>query len=154
MRTAKDIMTEKVISVHPEAEVLEAAQLLLEHRINGLPVVDHDGYLKGIICQSDLISQQKKIPLPSFFFMLDSAIPLASPKHIEKELQKIAATKVRDAMTLKPLTVDPDTGLEDIATLMVKNNIHTLPVLEQGKLVGIIGKADVLRTLIADGGNR
>lgn len=152
MLKARDIMTKEVISVYPETEVAQAARLLLEHRINGLPVLDQEEHLIGIICQSDLIAQQKKIPLPSFFILLDSVIQLPSIKNIEKELQKIAAITVKDAMTPNPVTVDPDTSLEDIATLMVKNNIHTLPVLDQGRLVGIIGKEDILRTLMSDSG--
>ena len=148
MLKAKDIMTKEVITVNPGTEVVQAAKLLLEHHINGLPVVDNEGFLKGIICQSDLISQQRKIPLPSFFIMLDGFIPLSSPKHIEKELQKMSAIKVSEAMTPDPVTVGPETALEDIATLMVKSNIHSLPVLDQGKLVGIIGKEDILRTLM------
>lgn len=152
MLKARDIMTKEVISVYPETEVAQAARLLLEHRINGLPVLDQEEHLIGIICQSDLIVQQKKIPLPSFFILLDSVIQLPSIKNIEKELQKIAAITVKEAMTPNPVTVDPDTALEDIATLMVKNNIHTLPVLDQGRLVGIIGKEDILRTLMSDSG--
>jgi CBS domain-containing protein len=152
MLRARDIMTKEVISVYPETEVAQAARLLLEHRINGLPVLDQEEHLIGIICQSDLIAQQKKIPLPSFFILLDSVIQLPSIKNIEKELQKIAAITVQDAMTPNPVAVDPDTTLEDIATLMVKNNIHTLPVLDQGRLVGIIGKEDILRTLMSDSG--
>ncbi|MCX5844467.1 MAG: CBS domain-containing protein [Deltaproteobacteria bacterium] len=150
MRKAKDIMTKDVITVEPETEVIHAAKLLLEHHVNGLPVVDKEGHLKGIICQSDLVVQQRKIPLPSFFIMLDSLVPLASPKNIEKELQKMSALTVKEAMTPNPVTIDPETDLEDIATLMVKHTIHTLPVVEQGKIVGIIGKEDILRTLISD----
>ena len=150
MLKAKDIMTKEVITIHPETEVGQAAKLLLEHHVNGLPVVDKEGRLVGIICQSDLIAQQKRIPLPSFFIMLDSYIPLTSPKNIEKELQKMSAITVAEAMTSNPVTVNPGTDLEDIATLMVKNNIHTLPVLDKGKLIGVIGKEDILRTLMSD----
>jgi len=149
MRKAKDIMTKDVITVEPETEVTHAAKLLLEHHVNGLPVVDKEGHLKGIICQSDLVVQQRKIPLPSFFIMLDSFVPLVSPKNIEKELQKMSALTVKEAMTPNPVTIGPETDLEDIATLMVKHTIHTLPVVEQGKIVGIIGKEDILRTLIS-----
>jgi len=148
MLKAKDIMTKNVITVQPDTEVVQAATLLLDHHINGLPVVDEEGHVKGIICQSDLVAQQRKIPLPSFFIMLDSFIPLTSPKNIEKELQKMSAVTVKDAMTPDPITVGPETDLEDIATLMVKHKIHTLPVLDQGRLVGIIGKEDILRTLM------
>ncbi|MBI4634380.1 MAG: CBS domain-containing protein [Deltaproteobacteria bacterium] len=151
MLKARDIMTKEVITVHPDTEVVKAARLLLDHHINGLPVVDKNGRLTGIICQSDLIAQQKKVPLPSFFFLLDSAIPLTSSKSIEKELHKMAAIKVVEAMTPDPITVGPETPLEDIATTMVKHNIHVLPVLDEGRLVGIIGKEDILRTLMSNG---
>jgi CBS domain-containing protein len=148
MLKAKDIMTKEVITVYPDTEITQAAHLLLDKHISGLPVVDKEGRLKRIICQSDLIAQQRKIPLPSFFILLGGTIPLTSARHIEKEVKKMAAITVSEAMTPDPVSVDPETALEDIATLMVKRNIHTLPVLEKGWLVGIIGKEDILRTLM------
>ena len=148
MITAKDIMTTDVITISPETEIAQAAQLLLENRINGVPVVNEAGELVGILCQSDLIIQQKNIPIPSLFTLLDGFIPLTSSKKIDKEVKKIAATKVEDAMTANPVTVTPDTGIEEIAAFMVEKNYHTLPVVDGGKLVGIVGKEDVLRTLI------
>lgn len=150
MLTAADIMTKDVIVVHPETEIVQAARLLLEHHINGLPVVDRDGRLEGIICQDDLVTQQKKIPLPSYFIILDSLIPLTSQRDIEKALKKMAAVTVAEAMTADPVTVGPDTEMEEIATLMVKHNIHTIPVTDRGKLVGIIGKEDILKTLMPE----
>jgi CBS domain-containing protein len=148
MLKARDIMTTEVITVHPDTEIVQAARLMLDKHLGGLPVVDKEGHLKGIICQSDLMAQQRKIPLPSFFVLLDSAIALTSSQQIENEIKKMAAIRVSDAMTPDPVTVDPDASLEDIATLMVKHSIHTVPVLEQGWLVGIIGKEDILRTLM------
>jgi CBS-domain-containing membrane protein len=126
---------------------------LLEQRINGLPVVDDKGKVVGILCQSDLIAQQKKMPIPSLFTFLDGLIALTSMKQIEKEVRKIAATVVADAMTPDPVTVEPDTGIETVAALMVDNSFHTLPVIEDGHLVGIIGKSDVLKTLTAPQGS-
>jgi len=148
MITAKDIMTTDVITISPETEIAQAAQLLLENRINGVPVVNDVGELVGILCQSDLIIQQKNIPIPSLFTLLDGFIALTSSKKIDKEVEKIAATTVEDAMTARPVTVNPDTGIEEIAAFMVEKNYHTLPVVDAGKLVGIVGKEDVLRTLI------
>ncbi|MCE5264856.1 MAG: CBS domain-containing protein [Deltaproteobacteria bacterium] len=148
MVKAREIMTRKVITVAPETEILQAARLMLENHLNGLPVVDGEGNLKGIISQSDLLAQQQKIPLPSFFVLFDSTLTLPSQKSIEKEVKKMAAFKVSEAMTPDPVTVDAETGVEEIATLMVKHNIHTLPVFDQGRLVGIIGKEDILRTLM------
>ncbi len=149
MLKARDIMSREVVTVHPDTEIVQAAHMMLDKHLGGLPVVDKEGHLKGIICQSDLMAQQRKIPLPSFFILLDSAIPLNSSQQIEHEIKKMAAIKVSDAMTPDPITVEPDTGLEDIATLMVKHNIHTIPVLERGWLIGIIGKEDILRTLMS-----
>ena len=148
MITARDIMSTDLITVGPDMEIAKATRLLLENRINGLPVVDEAGKLVGIICQSDLISQQKKLPIPSIFSLLDGFIPITSIKRIEKEAQKIAATTVSHAMTPNPVSIKPDTGIQAVAALMVDSNFHTLPVVDDGRLVGIIGKEDVLKTLL------
>ena len=141
-------MTREIITVHPEMDIAQAAGLLLEKRINGVPVVSDSGKLVGILCQSDLIAQQKNIPIPSLFTLLDGYIPLALSKRLDKEVEKIAATKVAEAMTPDPVTLEPETDIEDVAALMVEKNYHTLPVLDEGKLVGIVGKEDVLRTIL------
>jgi CBS-domain-containing membrane protein len=148
MLKAKDIMTKELITVSPETEIVHATKLLLENRINGVPVIDETGKLVGILCQSDLIAQQKKLPVPSFFTFLDGLITLTSMKQFEKEVQKIAAITVSQAMTPNPVVVRPDTGIEEVAALMVDNSFHTVPVVDKGSLVGIVGKEDILRTLI------
>jgi CBS domain-containing protein len=149
MLRAKDIMTRELITVSPDMEIMKAAKILLENGINGVPVVD-SGKLVGILCQSDLIAQQKKLPIPSFFTLLDGFIQLESKKHFEKAFQKIAATTVADAMTPDPISVHPDTTIEELAGLMVDKNFHTVPVVDKGKLVGILGKEDILRTLMPE----
>ena len=149
MITARDIMSTDLIVAGPDMEITKATQLLLENRINGLPVVNDSGRLVGIICQSDLIAQQKKLPIPSVFTLLDGFIHITSIKRIEKEARKIAATTVSHAMTANPVSIKPDTGIEAVAALMVDSNFHTLPVVDGDRLVGIIGKEDILRTLIS-----
>jgi CBS domain-containing protein len=148
MLNVKDIMTKGVVTVSPETEIAKAAKLLLEKGFNGVPVVDETGKLKGLLCQSDLVAQQKKFPVPSLFTILDGVISFTSMKDIEKEVQKMTAVTVADAMTPNPTTVGPDTSIEELGTLMVEKNFHTVPVVEEGKLVGIVGKEDVLRTLV------
>ena len=150
MLKAKDIMTKEVATVSPETEISTAAKLLLEKRVNGLPVVDAFGRLVGILCQSDLVAQQKSIPIPSVFTLLESFIPISSIKRIDKEVEKIAALTVKQAMTPNPVTVSPETDIEDVAKLMVDQKFHTLPVMEGDKVVGIIGKEDVLKTLLSE----
>jgi CBS domain-containing protein len=149
MLKVKDIMTKDIITVTPDTEVVKAAKILLEKRINGLPVIDDSGKLVGILCQSDLIAQQKSIPIPSLFTLLDGFMPLTIMKRIDKEVEKIAAIMVEQAMTANPVTVAPDDDIEVVARLMVDENYHTLPVLDGGKVVGIVGKADILKTLLS-----
>ena len=148
MIRAKNIMTSDPVVATQDWDVSKATTIMIEKGFNGLPVIDDVGRLVGIICQSDIIAQQKKLPLPSFFTFLDGLISLNSMKSLEKEAQKIAATTVKDAMTKDPVSVSPDTGIETIAALMVDNNLHTLPVVEDGKVTGVVGKEDVLRTLV------
>jgi CBS domain-containing protein len=150
MLKVKDIMTREVKTVSPETEIAQAAQLLLSERINGVPVVNKTGELVGILCQSDLIAQQKSIPIPSLFTLLDGYIPLNLLNRLEREVEKIVAIKVDNAMTPDPITVNSDTDIEKVAALMVEKNYHTLPVVDGGKLVGIVGKEDVLRTLLTE----
>jgi CBS domain-containing protein len=146
----KDIMTEEPITVAVDMEIFKAAKILLDNRINGLPVVDGNGKLVGILCQSDIIAQQKKLPVPSLFSFLDGYINLSSMKGLEKEFRKIAATAVSDAMTPNPVSVGPESSIETVAALMVDQNFHTLPVVEKGRLVGVVGKEDILRTLLPE----
>ena len=149
MLKAKDVMTRDVISVTPKTGVTDIARLLLEKRFNGVPVVNQNGDLVGVISQSDLIAEQKKLPIPSVFAILDAFIPIYPPSKIAKEVQKIAAMNASEAMTANPVTVSPEAGIDEIASIMVNKSIYTIPVLEGGKLVGIIGKEDILRTLVS-----
>jgi CBS domain-containing protein len=147
VKQVKDIMTKDVITLIPDTEVSQAARILLENHINGAPVVDEQGEILGILCQSDLITAQKRFPLPSIFTLLDGLIPLRSQSDLEKELSKMAAVTVEKAMTTKVVSVSPNATVEDAATLMVEKKFHTLPVVEGKKLVGILGKEDILKVV-------
>ena len=148
MLTARDIMTPNPVTISPKAAVGEAVKILLEKHFNGLPVVDDSGALLGVICQSDLVAQQKKLAIPSVFSMLDGFIPLFGWKEAEQDMKKITALTVEEAMSRSPRTVGPDMDLESVATLMLQTKYYSLPVVEKGKVIGIIGKEDILRTLL------
>jgi CBS domain-containing protein len=150
MLKVKDIMTRDILSVTPDTEIVKAAEILLKNRINGLPVIDDSGKLVGVLCQSDLFAQQKTIPIPSVFTLLESFVSLTSMKRLDKEVEKIAALSVKQAMTPNPVTVAPETDIENVAKLMVDKKYHTLPVMEGEKVVGIVGKEDVLKTLLSE----
>lgn len=146
MLKASDIMTSDVVVVSPDTPVSQAAQILLQHRFNGLPVVE-GGAVVGILCQADLVAQHKKLSLPSLFTVLDGFVPMTSMDDVDAQMRKMSALTVAQAMTPAPVTVEPATPLDEVATIMVDRGLHTLPVVEGGKLVGVIGMEDVLRTL-------
>jgi len=148
MIIARDIMETNIICVSPDMEIPRAVEILLNNHINGVPVVNSKKELVGILCQSDLIFQQKEMPIPPIFTILDSIIPLSSSKRLEDTLRKISAATVGQAMIKEPVAVSADTPLAEIASLMVEKHFHTIPVVDGKKLIGIIGKEDVLKTLI------
>lgn len=142
-------MTRKVITVTAASSVKDLARILTENNISGVPVVNEDGMLIGVVTESDLIDQNKRIHIPTVVSILDSFIYLESPDRMEKEIQKIAGSTVADIYTSDPITVTVTTPLDELATIMSEKSIHTLPVLEDGKLVGVIGKKDIIRTIIS-----
>jgi len=150
MLRAKDLMTENVIAVTKDTEVRELAKILTENKISGVPVLDEDGTLAGVVTESDLIFQNKKVHIPTAVAILDAFFFLESPEKMEKEMKKMAGVTVGDIYASEVVSVQQDTPLDEIATLMAEKNIHTLPVLDQGRLVGVIGKRDIIRT-IAEG---
>jgi CBS domain-containing protein len=148
MLNASDIMTTDVITVKKETSLTDLAAILYKKNINGVPVVDDDGLLIGIICESDLIRKDKKLHIPTVFALFDAVFYLEGTKKMEKEIERISATTVGELYTPEPATVDEKTPIEDIATIMTEKKFYTLPVLDGKRLVGIIGKSDIIRTLV------
>lgn len=149
MKKAKDIMTHKVLTVGLDTTVSELAELLNVNGINGVPVVDVHGNLLGVVTENDLIFQKKKVHIPTVLNILDSVIYLESPEKMKKEMQKITGTSVKDIYTKSVTTVKKDTPIDEIATIMAEQKIHTIPVVEDNQLVGVIGKGDIIKTLIS-----
>lgn len=145
MLRAKDIMTEDVITVSPSMTIEELARVLMKNQISGAPVVDEDGSLIGIVTENDLITKNKRLHIPTILRLFDAFIPLGTSR-LEKEIKKMTATTVGEVCTKKVITVEPETPLEEIATIMTEKKIHLIPVLEEGKIVGIIGKRDIIKS--------
>ncbi|WP_448872132.1 CBS domain-containing protein [Desulfobulbus propionicus] len=147
MLKARDIMTCNVITVTPHTTARELATLLLDNKISGAPVVDEAGKVLGVVTESDLIFQNKKVHLPTAVAILDAFFFLESPTKMGEELKKMAGAKVGDICSQQLISVSPETELEELATLMAEKKIHTLPVMDNDRLVGVIGKSDIIRTI-------
>jgi CBS-domain-containing membrane protein len=149
MLNASDIMTTKVITVKKDTSLQDLARILYDNHINGVPVVDDEDRLIGIICESDLIRKDKKLHIPTVVSVFDAVFYLESPKKLEKEIERINATQVEDLYTKDVLTIDEKTEIDEIATIMTQKKIYTIPVVDGDRVVGIIGKSDLIRTLVS-----
>jgi CBS domain-containing protein len=138
----ENIMTRDVIAVRPSASIEQAAQLLVDHGISGLPVVDETGALVGILSEGDLIVRQKprtELRWWEVFF--------ADAERLARDYQKATGTTVAEVMTRSVTCVRPGASLEAAAALIHEHNIRRLPVVEAGELVGIVSRADLIKAL-------
>lgn len=141
-------MSRDVVTVTRNVTVKELAKLLTSKNISGVPVVDDGDHLIGVVTESDLIYQNKKIHIPTTFAILDAFIFLESTEKMDLEMKKIAGSTVGDIYTKEVIRVSESTPLDEIATIMAEKNVHTIPVVAEGKLIGVIGKRDIIKTII------
>ena len=141
---AKDVMTSPVVSVTPDATVLQAVRMMLQRRISGLPVIDKDARLVGVVTEGDLLrrvetgTQQRQPRWLEF---------LLGPGRLADEYTRTHGRKVMDVMTGDPLTVTEDAALEEIVKLMEKRQIKRVPVLRGKQVIGIVTRANLLHAL-------
>jgi CBS-domain-containing membrane protein len=143
----RDIMTEAVAVAGPQTAVDEIARLMDQRDVSGLPVVDEERRVVGVVTDLDLIARNTRLDPPLFFQLLDARIPLETPAHYRKRLRHMLGTQARDVLSEKVVTVGPDEEVETLAALMVKTRANPVPVVENGRLVGIVSRADLLRLM-------
>lgn len=146
MLKAKDIMTVDVITVKPETTVEELARLLIEHKISGVPVVDDNDQMIGVVTENDLIKKNARLHIPTIIRLFDAYFLLNSDK-VEDDIKKMVAGTVDEICNKDIVSLTEETTLEEIATIMSEKNIHLLPVLRDGAVVGIVGKADIVKSM-------
>jgi CBS domain-containing protein len=143
---AKDVMVSPAITVGPDASVAETADILLENRISAVPVVNEKGALVGIVSEGDLIRRAEIGTDRRRSWWLEL---LASNNTIAMEYVKSHASKVSDIMTTWPITVGEETPLAEIADLLETRQIKRVPVVRDGKVVGIVSRANLLQAFAA-----
>lgn len=133
----RELMTEGVVSVKPDASLRNAASILVDRRLSGLPVVDEDGEVVGVLSETDIVMKAsggtERGGYLAWFF--DSDLTGA----------KVAAETVGEAMSSPALTITPDRGVHEAARLMVEERVNRLPVVQDGALVGILTRSDIVR---------
>jgi len=148
--TVDKIMTPEVVSVRPDTSVARIARLMYEKAISAIPVVDEGERVVGIVTDIDLIVRNTRIEPPGFFPLLEGRIPLETSGHFKRRIQRMVGNKAEDVMTRDVITVGPEEDIEALADIMVKRSINAVPVVENGRLAGIVARADVIRWMTRD----
>ncbi|MGE5268820.1 MAG: CBS domain-containing protein [Thiohalocapsa sp.] len=139
-----EIMTAPVVTVAPETAIAEVARLMLQHRISGLPVVDSHGAVVGIVTEGDLLRRAETGTERHRSHWLELLI---SPGRLAAEYAGAHARQAGEVMSPSVISVTPDDGLERVVALMERQDVKRLPVVEAGRLVGIVSRADLVRAL-------
>jgi CBS domain-containing protein len=132
---AQDIMTENVVTIHADMLISQAAHLMLRDRVMSFPVVRGDNELMGIISITDL------------FKLLDAA--QAHRRDFRQYVGEFKNLRVAEVMTPEVVTITPETALTTIVRMLIDQHIHTFPVVQEGKLVGIVGRHDILNAVFS-----
>lgn len=143
---AEDVMTRDVISIAPDATILQAARLMLQHHISGLPVVDRDGNLVGVLSEGDFLRRHETRTEVKRSRWLEF---LMGPGRIAAEYSHSHGSKVSEVMTTNVQTVTNDTALEDIVELMERKRIKRVPVMCGSQLVGIVTRSNLMHAMVS-----
>lgn len=147
MLTAGDIMTTDIHTINQDAEIKQLAKEFVEHNVNAMPVVDDAGTLVGMVTQTDLVEQDKPLHIPTVISLFDWVIYLESPKKFSDEVRKVTARKVGEICSRDVITCSPDDAVATVASLMVDNKVHLVPVVVEGQMIGVVGRLDIIRSM-------
>ena len=143
-------MERDVVTAHPDDDVESLLRKMRRHELPGVPVVDGDGKVVGIVTESDLVISEEEadIHLPHHIDLLGGVIFLESTKHFEERLRKALAATVADMMTADPVTVRPEDSVQHAARLIAERRHNRLPVTDaDGRLLGVVTRLDALEAL-------
>lgn len=144
---ARDIMNKNVITVQEDSSIEEAAGILTEYNISGAPVVNKQGKIVGMVTEGDLLHKETNPRTPAFLNILGAFIYIRGIERYREDFKKLAAASTSEIMTTDVITASGDMEIEDVAALMVEHGIKRVPVVENGNIIGIISRADIIKTL-------
>ena len=147
-RRVADIMEHDVVTIGPDATVHDLVLLLQEKDLGGVPVIEGDGRLVGIVTEGDLVIEDADVRLPHYFGLFGNLVYLGGQKKFEERLNKMVGNAVRDVMTTEVVTVTPDEPVRTAANIMVDKKVNRVPVVDgKGRLIGIVARHDIIRMM-------
>lgn len=147
MLKAKDIMTREIYTVGIDTGVEELARKFIETGVNAMPVVNEAGELHGIVTETDLIAQDRPLHLPTVISLFDWVIYLESENKFREQVEKLTARKVGEICSTEVTTCSEETSVAEIAALMVEKQVHMIPVVEGKRLLGVVARLDIIRSM-------
>ncbi|HEX2015921.1 MAG TPA: CBS domain-containing protein [Solirubrobacteraceae bacterium] len=151
MPTVAEIMQREIVTASPEDTVESVIALLHSHELPGVPVVNEGGRCVGIVTEADLVISEEgsDLHLPHYIELFGGVVFLEPLRHFEDRLHKAFASRVSDMMTADPITVGPEASVQEAARVIAQGGHNRLPVVEHGRLVGLVTRLDVLEALSA-----
>ena len=152
MITVRDIMVVDVPPVYPDDPIESVVGKLRDHDLHGIPVINEGGRCVGIITEADLImaGESEDLHLPHYIELFGGIVFLESTKKFEERLRKAIGSKASDVMTEDPITIEPDATVAEAARTIAREKHNRLPVVEHGRLLGVVTRIDVLDALTAE----
>jgi CBS domain-containing protein len=149
MPNVREYMDDDPLTVTPDTSAEDVARLLGTHELHGVPVVNEAGRCVGIVTENDLVmaDEEGDLHIPHYIELFGGLVFLESARGFERRLKKALAATARDMMTGDPTTIGPDEDVHAAAKVISESGHNRLPVVEHGRLVGVITRADVLRAL-------
>ncbi len=149
MQTTREIMSQPAITVPPETPIQALARLMREEHISGVPVVNEEGVLLGVVTEMDLISRNAPLVEPNYLALLSGLIPvnLQQYRHYRQQLRQVLATTAEQLMNSEVTVVEPTTTLEQLLSLMAQPEITLLPVVEDERVIGVVTRTDLVRLI-------
>jgi CBS domain-containing protein len=150
--TVRDIMDTRWLTVFPEDTIETVVRKMREHELPAIPVVNEGDRCVGIITEADLIlaGEEEDLHLPHYIELFGGIVFLESTKRFEERLRKAVGATARDLMTEDPVTISPDASVDEAARVIARRKHNRLPVVEHGRLVGVVTRVDVLDALTAE----
>lgn len=141
-----EIMTKDVVSIGADASISQVAELLFDDNLTGVPVVDGQKHVIGILTEYDLLSRQDHVHIPTYMKLLSQFKIAKSDKSVQQEISKVQSLRVFDIMTRPVVTISENTDVSEAARIFADERINPLPVVDgNGVLVGIISRADIVK---------
>lgn len=147
----RELMRSPAVTATRAALVGQVARQLIENGLSGVPVIDEQGKLVGIVTESDLVVKHAHVHGPTYLGILGGVIQFES-RHQDEEMRRALGVSAADVMSTKVFSIGPDADVDDAATVMVEEGARILAVLEHGRVVGTISQTDIVRLLVVEEG--